>query len=58
VLYLMEPSGGETKMEPIGPGLFKEAGMSAERLRFDSIVEGQALRANLSGVDYYRVFTP
>ena len=58
VLYLMEPSGGETKMEPIGPGLFKESGMSAERLRFDSIVEGQALRANLSGVDYYRVFTP
>jgi D-alanyl-D-alanine carboxypeptidase len=58
VLYLMEPSGGETKMEQIRPGLFKEAGMSAERLRFDSIVEGEALRANLSGVDYYRVFTP
>jgi D-alanyl-D-alanine carboxypeptidase len=58
VLYLMEPSGGETMMEPLGPGLFKEAGMSAERLRFDSIVEGLALRANLSGVDYYRVFTP
>lgn len=57
-LYLMEPSGGETRMEPIRPGLFKEAGMSSERLRFDSIVEGQALRANLSGVDYYRVFTP
>ena len=58
VLYLMEPSGGETRMEPIGPALFKEAGMSAERLRFDGIVDGQALRANLSGVDYYRVFTP
>ncbi len=58
VLYLMEPSGGETAMEALGPGLFKEAGMSAERLRFDSIVDGQALRANLSGVDYYRVFTP
>jgi len=57
-LYLMEPAGGETRMDPMGPGLFKEAGMSAERLRFDSIVEGQALRANLSGVDYYRVFTP
>jgi D-alanyl-D-alanine carboxypeptidase len=58
VLYLMQPSGGQTKMEPIGDGLFKEAGPSSERLRFDSIVEGQALRANLSGVDYYRVFTP
>jgi D-alanyl-D-alanine carboxypeptidase len=58
VLYLMEPGGGETKMEPIGPGLFKESGPSAERLRFDSVIDGQALRANLSGVDYYRVFTP
>lgn len=58
VLYLMEPSGGETKMEAVGPGVFKEAGPSAERLRFDSIVDGEALRANLSGVDYYRVFTP
>jgi D-alanyl-D-alanine carboxypeptidase len=57
-LYLISPSGGETKMEALGPGLFKEAGMSAERLRFDSVVDGQALRANLSGVDYYRVFTP
>ena len=58
VLYLVQPSGGETQMEPLGPALFKEAGPSAERLRFDSVVEGQALRANLSGVDYYRVFTP
>jgi D-alanyl-D-alanine carboxypeptidase len=58
VLYLIEPSGGETKMDPLGPGLFKETGKSAERLRFDSIVDGKALRANLSGVDYYRVFTP
>jgi hypothetical protein len=58
VLYLMQPAGGQTQMEPLGHGLFKEEGPSAERLRFDSIVEGQALRANLSGVDYYRVFTP
>jgi D-alanyl-D-alanine carboxypeptidase len=58
VLYLMSPDGGETRMEPLGPALFKEAGKSAERLRFDSIVDGKALRANLSGVDYYRVFTP
>jgi len=58
VLYLVPPGGGETKLEPIAPGLFKEEGTSSERLRFDSIVEGQALRVNLSGVDYYRVFTP
>jgi D-alanyl-D-alanine carboxypeptidase len=57
-VYLVPPDGGETKLEPLGPGLFKEEGMSSERLRFDSIVEGQALRVNLSGVNYYRVFTP
>lgn len=56
-LFLISPDGGETKMEPLGPGLFKEEGRSPERLRFDSVVDGQALRANLSGVDYYRVFT-
>jgi hypothetical protein len=27
---------------------------SPERLRFDAVVDGRALRANLSGVDYYR----
>lgn len=57
-LYLVSPDGDETKFDPLARGLFKEEGRSAERLRFDSIVEGQALRANLSGVDYYRVFTP
>ena len=58
VLYLVSPDGSETMMEPLGAALFKEQGKSAERLRFDSIVDGKALRANLSGVDYYRVFTP
>jgi hypothetical protein len=27
---------------------------SPERLRFDAVVNGQALRANLSGESYYR----
>jgi CubicO group peptidase (beta-lactamase class C family) len=56
-LYLVAPSGSETALDPVAPGVFKERGTSSERLRFDSIVEGEALRANLSGVDYYRVFT-
>ena len=56
-LLVVSPDGSETKMEPLGPGLFKEDGPSSERLRFDSLVNGRALRANLSGVDYYRVFT-
>jgi CubicO group peptidase (beta-lactamase class C family) len=29
-----------------------------DRIRFDTIVDGQALRATLSGADYYRFFTP
>jgi D-alanyl-D-alanine carboxypeptidase len=57
-MYLIAPSGDETRMEPLGAATFKEQGTSSERLRFDSIVDGKALRANLSGVDYYRVFTP
>jgi len=57
-LFLVSPDGSETTMEALAPGLFKEEGPSSERLRFDSLVGGQALRANLSGVDYYRVFTP
>jgi hypothetical protein len=57
-LYLVAPSGDETKMEPLGPAMFKEEGESSERLHFDGVVDGKALRANLSGVDYYRVFTP
>jgi D-alanyl-D-alanine carboxypeptidase len=35
-----------------------EAEYSPERLRFDCFAEGQALRANLSGGDYYRVEMP
>lgn len=29
-----------------------------DRIRFDTIVDGETLRANLSGGDYYRFFTP
>jgi CubicO group peptidase (beta-lactamase class C family) len=31
---------------------------SPERIRFETVVDGQALKANLSGCDYYRTFTP
>jgi hypothetical protein len=31
---------------------------SPERLRFEDVVGRRALRANLSGVDFYRGFTP
>ncbi len=29
-----------------------------EFIRFDQVVNGQSLRTHLSGVDYYRFFTP
>jgi hypothetical protein len=58
-LWLVGPDGGEEEVAPAEDGLFRVGEeLSAERIRFDAIVEGKALRANLSGVDYYRVFTP
>jgi CubicO group peptidase (beta-lactamase class C family) len=59
-LRLIEPSGDEEPLTELADGLFRvgEAGYSPERLRFDAIIEAQALRANYSGCDYYRFFTP
>ena len=58
-LWLAEPSGGERELVELAPGLF-QAGteVTAERVRFDSLVDGQALRLNLSGLDFYRTLTP
>ena len=44
-------------LSPLGEGLFG-SGQSPERLRFDTIVDGKALRVNVSGGDFYRAFTP
>jgi hypothetical protein len=54
------PSGEETLLTELEPGVFRvgAAAYSPERLRFDTIVDGQALRARLSTCDYYRFFTP
>ena len=58
-LVLVTPSGDEERLTPGRDGEFvvgdKE---SAERLRFDTIVDDAALHATLSGVPYYRSFTP
>lgn len=50
----------EQPLTALGDGSFRigKAEYSPERLRFDCLVEGQALRATLSGGDYYRVETP
>jgi len=59
-LHLVEPWGDEAVLVPLGDGVFRvgEDEHSPERLRFDAILSGKALRANLSGCDYYRTFTP
>jgi hypothetical protein len=59
-LWLVFPAGNEEELVPLGPGLFRVGAeeKSAERLRFDALAEGRALRANFSGVDFYRTFTP
>ncbi len=58
-LWWIGPEGNEEPLTPTGPGSFRvgEAG-SPETLRFDEIADGQALRATLSGMAYYRFFTP
>jgi len=59
-LILTIPTGEEMALAPMPDGAFREADdeRSPERLRFDVIVGGKALRANLSGCHYYRVPTP
>jgi hypothetical protein len=64
-LLLILPNGAdgfeeEQPLIPLGRGRFRvgaDAG-GPERLRFDRLVGGQALRATLSGGAYYRFFTP
>ena len=58
-LALVEPSGDEEPLVSLGGGVFRvgEDDRSPERLRFDTILNGQALRANLSCGDCYRTFT-
>jgi CubicO group peptidase (beta-lactamase class C family) len=48
--------GDDKPLTPLGEAEFRvgEEEWSPERLRFDAVVDGQALRANLSGERYYR----
>jgi D-alanyl-D-alanine carboxypeptidase len=59
-LWLAFPLGGEEPLEPLGDGRFRIGAdeRSPERIRFDAPVNGHATRANVSGVDFYRSFTP
>lgn len=59
-LALIWPSGEEEPLTLLEDGSFRvgEEPLSPERLRLDTLMNGEALRANLSGGDYYRTFTP
>ncbi|MFV2044620.1 MAG: serine hydrolase domain-containing protein [Anaerolineales bacterium] len=56
IQYPFNPSGQELALVPIGEGVFLvgEDHRSPERIRFDVILNGHALHANLSCGDYYR----
>ena len=59
-LILCEPSGDEEILVSLGNGCFRigEDEYIPERLQFDQVVNGQALRVVRSGAPYYRFFTP
>lgn len=59
-LALVDPSGREEPLVPLGSGVFRigEDDRSPERIRFNTILNGRAVHANLSCADYYRTFTP
>jgi CubicO group peptidase (beta-lactamase class C family) len=59
-LVLIFPDGNEELLTPLGGGAFRVGAdeRSPERMRFDTIVEGRAVCAYLSGGAYYRTFTP
>ncbi len=58
-LALVYPNGSEQPLVPLDDGAFRlgAADHSPERVRFDTVIDGQALRASLSGELYYRALT-
>jgi CubicO group peptidase (beta-lactamase class C family) len=45
---------------PVGPGVFRPQGdnNAAERMTFDTLLNGKAIHLSFSGIDFYRTFTP
>lgn len=58
-LFIVSPWGSEEPLTDRGDGVFRIGDeQSPEFIRFDTIVNGEAWRAEMSGCDYYRFFTP
>jgi len=55
-----ESAGPATELEPVGPASFRPVSpsFSAERLTFDTVDEGMALRLRMTGVPLYRMDVP
>ncbi|HEX9545335.1 MAG TPA: serine hydrolase domain-containing protein [Pyrinomonadaceae bacterium] len=51
---------GLQALGPIEPRIFRVAGQNidVDRVVFDSIVEGRAMRVTYSGIEFFRAFTP
>ena len=50
--------GGDDPLVEVSPGVFRpEDDTGADRITFDTIIEGRAIHANFSGIDFYRTFT-
>jgi hypothetical protein len=60
LLIMVHPSGDEQVLHPVNENAFRpdDEEDAPEWLRFDTVVDGRALRANLSGCDYYRWTVP
>jgi CubicO group peptidase (beta-lactamase class C family) len=56
-LFMVGAGGDENPLRPLDAERFRVADFP-EWLRFDTVVNGQALRVNYSGSDYHRDFTP
>ncbi len=51
---------GESPLAPVEPNVFRPAGdpNDADRITFDMFANGQAMRLNFSGIEFFRTFTP
>jgi hypothetical protein len=52
--------GGDSPLAPLEPRVFRPADdpSDADRVTFDTIVDGQAMHMNYSGIEFFRMFTP
>jgi D-alanyl-D-alanine carboxypeptidase len=50
--------GGDDPIVEVSPGVFRtEDDTGADRITFDTVIDGRAIHVNFSGIDFYRTFT-